>query len=265
MAGAPPGQGYGFDAQAYREWSGPQKEWGARLIDSMELRGDERVLDIGCGDGLLTARLARLVPRGRAHGIDASGSMIALARTLEGENLSFQVMDVNAMPYREEFDVAFSNAALHWVTDHRRMLERVREALRPGGRIHFNFAGEGNCSNLFRVEREEMASAEFAPHFAGFAWPWFMPRPEEHARMLARAGFRDVRVRGQVADRYFTTEELVNWIDQPSIVPLLEWVQDLAVRARFRDRVVRRMVAETRVPDGRHFETFRRVDSFARR
>jgi trans-aconitate methyltransferase len=259
------GQGYGFDAKQYRDWSRMQKEWGAKLISSMRLEGGEAVLDIGCGDGLLTAQIAALLPRGRAVGIDASSNMIGLAKSLETENLEFRVMDVMSMPFRAEFDVAFSNAALHWVTDHRAMLARVREALRVDGRIRFNFAGDGNCSNLFRVEREEMASKEFSRYFEDFAWPWFMPRPDEYRATLRASHFADIEVEGQVADRLFTTEELVNWIEQPSIVPLLEHLKEPEVRKRFHDRVVARMVEETRQPDGLHFETFRRVDVRARR
>lgn len=258
-------KGYGFDAERYRDWSRPQKEWGAKLIASMCLRGDESVLDIGCGDGLLTAQIAALVPNGKVVGIDSSSNMIGLAMELQGSNLSFQVLDAKDMSFHEEFSVAFSNAALHWVTDHRSLLRKVRRALAPGGRVHFNFAGEGNCSNLFRVEREEMASMEFAPLFQDFVWPWFMPRPDDYSRMVRHAGFAEVRVEGQVADRHFSTEELVNWIEQPSIVPLLEHLKDPVLRQEFRDRVVRRMVEETRTPDGRHFETFRRVDVYAKK
>ncbi|MCU0860997.1 MAG: methyltransferase domain-containing protein [Methanomassiliicoccales archaeon] len=265
MPGPAPGKGYGFDAERYRAWSRPQREWGERLISSLHLQGDERVLDIGCGEGTLTARIASLVPKGSVLGMDASSSMVGLAKGLEASNLEFVVMDASRMGFEGEFDLVFSNAALHWVLDHRDLLARVCHALRPGGRSRLNFAGEGNCSNLFRVEREEMASEEFAVSFEGFVWPWFMPRPEDHRRMLSEAGFTDIQVEGQVADRHFTTEELVNWIDHPSIVPLLEWIGDPAMSQRFRDRVVHRMVEETRTPDGRHFETFRRVDSSARR
>jgi trans-aconitate 2-methyltransferase len=259
------GQGYGFDAKRYRDWSQMQKEWGAKLISSLMLEGDEEILDIGCGDGMLTARIAALVPRGRVLGIDSSFNMVSLAEELGTENLEFRLMDVSSMPFQDEFDVAFSNAALHWVTDHRAMLARVRGALRANGRIRINFAGDGNCSNLFRVEREEMASKEFAHHFQDFTWPWYMPRPEEYASTLCASGFTDVEVEGQVADRLFTTEELVNWIEQPSIVPLLEHLKGPELRQCFRDRVVARMVEETRQPDGMHFETFHRVDVRARR
>ena len=256
-------QGYGFDAERYRNWSKHQKEWGSALIAQMALRGDESVIDLGCGDGVLTAKIAGLVPRGDVLGVDASSSMIEAARRSETGNLRFQVLDVNHMPFIAQFDVVFSNAALHWITDHRSLLRSIHQALRPEGRIYLNFAADGNCSNLFRIEREEMASERFHRYFEDFRWPWFMPVVEEYSQMVEGTGFHEVQVSGQVADRTFAREELVNWIEQPSIVPLLEHLRNEEVREDFRRRVVERMIEETRQPDGSFFETFRRINVIA--
>jgi len=257
--------GYGFDAERYRNWSKHQKEWGARLISQMALRGDESIIDLGCGDGLLTAKLAELVPDGQVLGVDASSAMIEAAQGSEGGNLRFEVLDINYLSCSERFDVAFSNAALHWVTDHRRLLSNLHQALRPGGRIYLNFAADGNCSNLFRIEREEMTSSRFSGYFEDFEWPWYMPVVRDYAQLVEAAGFLEHSITGQVADRRFTQEELVNWIEQPSIVPLLEHLRLPRVREDFRRRVVERMIEETRQPDGSFFETFRRINVVASR
>jgi trans-aconitate 2-methyltransferase len=254
-----------FDGRKYEKASTHQKQWGTKLIAELGLCGSERVLDLGCGDGALTAQIAALLPQGEALGIDASQGMIDVARQKQSGNLRFLLMDINELDFSEEFDVVFSNATLHWVKDHRRMLQRVRRALRPGGVLRFDFAGEGNCSHFFRVVREAMARPEFARHFAGFVWPWYMPSVTEYETIVAQSGFCEARVWGENADRHFPdAEAMVKWVDQPSLVPFLACVAAEA-RSAFRDFVVGRMIEETREQDGRCFETFRRVNVSARR
>jgi len=107
-----------FDGKKYEKASTHQKEWGMKLIAELGLRGTERVLDLGCGDGALTAQIAAHLPRGKALGIDASEGMIDVARQKQTGNLHFVLMDINELSFVEEFDVVFSNATLHWVQDH---------------------------------------------------------------------------------------------------------------------------------------------------
>jgi len=132
-----------FDGEKYRQASFHQKEWGARLISEFQWRGEESVLDLGCGDGVLSAQLARLVPQGSVLGVDASQNMIAAARQQERENLHFAIQNIETMNFAEEFDVIFSNAELHWVKDHERLLFCVYKALKIDGIFRCNFAGKG--------------------------------------------------------------------------------------------------------------------------
>ena len=253
-----------FDGKKYENASAHQKEWGTKLIAELGLQGNESVLDLGCGDGVLTMNLAELVPQGEVVGIDASRGMIEAARTRERGILSFRRLDINELSFKERFDVVFSNATLHWVKDHRRLLQNVQRALRPGGRLRFNFAGDGNCSNFFAVIRDAMVQAEFRAFFADFDWPWYMPHVDEYQILAEASGLRDVRVWGENTDRYFPDEEaMIRWIDQPSLVPFLVHVADLEQKA-FRDFVVRRMIEKTKQADGRCFETFRRINVSAR-
>jgi len=254
-----------FDGKKYETASSHQKEWGGKLIEELHLRGNESILDLGCGDGALTARLAELVPEGEVVGIDASRGMIDVAGEKEKGNLRFLLLDIDALEFAGRFDVVFSNATLHWVLDHRRLLGNVKRALRDGGVARFNFAGDGNCSHFFAVIREAMARAEFSGWFQDFHWPWYMPAVAEYRAMAEAAGFGSARVWGENADRYFPdVEAMIRWIDQPSIVPFLTCVPE-AGKASFREYVVRRMVEETRQADGRHFETFRRIHLLARK
>ena len=255
-----------FDAEKYKKASTHQKEWGKRLIAELNLKGSERILDLGCGDGGLTTGLAELVPDGQVIGIDASSAMIESARKAhKAENLKFELMDINAIDFEAEFDVVFSNATLHWVKDHQRLLRNVYKGLKSGGTAHFNFAGDGNCSYFFKVVKEVMAEKEYAGYFEGFDWPWYMPRIDEYEKLLKESSFEDAKVWGENADRYFADAEVITkWIEQPSLVPFLKCVAG-ADKRLFRDTIVERMIKETIQDDGTCFETFRRVRVFAKK
>jgi len=255
-----------FDGKKYAKASTHQQEWGTKLIAELGLQGGECVLDLGCGDGTLTAQIAELLPQGEVVGIDASQGMIAAALPKTRKHLQFRLMDINELDLLERrFDVVFSNATLHWVKNHRRLLEHVRRSLRAGGRVRFNFAGDGNCSHFFKVIREAMAVDGFSAHFGEFEWPWYMPPVEEYLALVESSGLHDARVWGENADRYFPDEEaMIRWVDQPSLVPFLAHVPDRDKLA-FREFVVARMLEETQQDDGRCFETFRRINVSARK
>lgn len=254
-----------FDGEKYKKASRHQKEWGNSLIDQIRPRGDEAVLDLGCGDGVLTERLAQLVPRGTVLGIDASKGMIETARRIERENLSFIQMDIDAMDFQERFDIIYSNAALHWVKDHRLLLKNSLRALKSGGRIYWNFAGEGTCAAFNDITQKIIEKPEYAGYFAGFEWPWVMLAGGEYERMARAAGFTIVSMTEENRDRYFAdADELIGWIDQPSIVPFLQEVPE-EKKERFRQEVITEMMGRTRQMDGTYFETFRRINICAER
>lgn len=129
-----------FDGERYRQASAHQKEWGARLIAELGLRGNEDILDLGCGDGVLTASLADAVPHGSVIGIDSSEGMIEVANGQHRHNLTFRLLDIFESGYRYEFDIVFSNATLHWIKNHSKLLTIVRRALKDGGVLRANFA-----------------------------------------------------------------------------------------------------------------------------
>ena len=186
--------------------------------------------------------------------------MICAALPRERHNLHFRRLDINDLDYVDQFDVIFSNAALHWVKDHQRLFRNVHRALRRGGLLRCNFAGEGNCAGFFSVIREAMAQREFQSFFAGFEWPWYMPPVDAYRALAESSGLHDVKVWGENADRHFPDEQaLTRWIDQPSLVPFLAHVDDRWKDA-FRDFVVGRMIEATQQEDGRCFETFRRIN-----
>ena len=254
-----------FDGEKYEKASNHQEEWGNKIIAELQLQGNERILDLGCGDGRLTARLAQQVPQGMAIGIDASHGMIDAAQKHKRKNLRFEVQDVNHFQLNDSFDLIFSNAALHWIKDHRTLLSRCLDLLNDDGRLHWNFAADGNCGNFFVTVREVMRHNEFSGCFTDFNWPWYMPVLEEYRELLQESSFQEVEVWGENADRYFPdADAMIRWIEQPSIVPFLDRVERDRQQA-FRDTVVKGMLEKCLKKDGRCFETFRRINVRAKK
>lgn len=255
-----------FDGEKYKKVSSHQKEWGNRIIAEFEFKGNEYILDLGCGDGILTAQLADMVPNGFVLGIDSSQGMIDAAIKNKKPNLEFQLLDTDQIDFKERFDFIFSNATLHWIKDHKKLLSNIYNVLKADGIARFNFAADGNCSHFFKVVKEMIGLEKFTQHFKEFEWPWYMPQVEEYETLAKVFSFKEVKVWGENADRYFNNaEELIGWIEQPSIVPFLEHLADNTLKRSFRDLVVDKMIKETLQKDGRCFETFRRVNLFVRK
>ena len=255
-----------FDAEKYKKASTHQKEWGNKLIAELNLKSNERILDLGCGDGGLTAQLAKLVPDGFVVGIDASQGMVEAARnTHKAKNLRFDLIDINTINFDSEFDILFSNATLHWIKNHMLLLKNTYKSLKVGGIVRFNFAADGNCSHFFKVVKQVMAEKEYAKYFDNFEWPWYMPNIEEYQEKLTHFDFKEANVWGENTDRYFANkEEMIRWVDQPSLVPFLKYIDDTD-KQNFRDIVVEQMIKETVQPDGTCFETFRRINILAKK
>jgi len=255
-----------FDGEKYKQASEQQKTWGRKLIAEFDFKGGEKILDLGCGDGVLTAELAKFVPDGFVLGIDASESMIETARKYNaGANVRFEPLDINAIDFESEFDLVFSNATLHWIKDHGKLLSNVFKALKDNGTARFQFAGDGNCSNLIRILKEVISARKYASYFAEFDWPWYMPAHDEYRALLDEAAFAEKKIWSENGDKQFeSAEAMVKWIDQPSLVPFLGHVAGKD-RQSFRDAVVERMIKETLQSDGTYFETFRRINVLARK
>jgi len=189
---------YRWDATDHRDSSSQQKKWGRELLSKLSLRGDERVLDIGCGDGRLTAEIAALLSAGSALGIDSSHEMIELARSSfpseTHPNLSWEVMDARELSFEDEFDVAFSNAALHWVSEQALVLKGVERSLRGGGLLLFQMGGRGNAANVIEVLVSLLSRDKWGGYFHDFSVPYRFCAPQDYERWLRDAGLRPMRV-----------------------------------------------------------------------
>jgi trans-aconitate methyltransferase len=159
------------------------------------------VLDVGCGDGKITAEIADRLPRGAVLGVDASRDMIAFARSHFGaparSNTTFAVADASHLEYRAEFDLVVSFNALHWVRDQGAALRGIAQALRPAGRAFLEFVPQGGRASLEDVLEETRKSARWAHYFTGYTAPYVHPTPEAYERL---AKDRGLRVEGVVVE-----------------------------------------------------------------
>jgi len=181
-----------WDASVYHRVSDPHVEWGRRVLARLPLRGDETVLDAGCGSGRLTAFLLERLPRGRVLAVDASENMLreAAARLAPrfGDRVSFLRADLQTLALPVPVDALFSTATFHWIPDHPRLFRGLFAALVPGGRLVAQCGGGPNLAGLLARVADLMA----APAFAGWGGPWEFASAETTADRLRAAGFADV-------------------------------------------------------------------------
>src|SRR5262249_37128875 len=181
-------------AGAYYRRSGLQQQMAEEQLGRLTLAGGERILDVGCGDGKITAEIAARVPRGSVLGVDPSRDMIAFASGRFGPpahaNLRFEVADARRLPYRDEFDLVVSFNALHGVPEQDAALAASRAALKPHGRALLRFVPAGQRESLEDVIEEVRQRPRWAGRFAGFRRPYVHLPPEEYRALAERAGLR---------------------------------------------------------------------------
>jgi trans-aconitate 2-methyltransferase len=185
----------GWDADAYHRVSSPQVAMAAAVVERLDLRGDETVLDAGCGSGRVTRLLLERLPRGRVVAVDASPDMVARAREeLRGLPADVREADVATLLLApgEQVDAVFSNATFHWVPDHDALFAALAAALRPGGRLSAQCGGEGNVSAVHATALQAAADCGLGFRFAGWPRPWNFAGPEQTEARLRAAGFDDI-------------------------------------------------------------------------
>ena len=172
-------KGYALNARFVSDLSGDVVAW-------LDPKPGMRILDVGCGDGAVTEKLA--AAGCQVVGIDTSPSMIQSAQI---RKLDARLGDVLTMTFDAEFDAVFSNAVLHWVREPETAARAMRKALKPSGRFAAEFGGHGNVAAVATALR---AAAKLHGGDAGLAAPWFYPTPDEYSATLTTAGFKVERV-----------------------------------------------------------------------
>jgi trans-aconitate methyltransferase len=214
---------------------------GMPVVELLAPQAGERILDVGCGDGVLTEAL--VAAGAIVFGVDGSPEMIAAAKA---RGLDVVLADAQALDLPEEYDAAFSNAALHWMLDASGVAEGIFRALKPGGRFVGEMGGEGNVATIWRAVRAELAARGHEPRQQDTHW---YPSVEAFSGVYAAAGFTDIEAR---------------LIPRPTPLPtgVAGWVRTFRTglmdaegipeneQLAIGDAVQRRTEAELRQPDG---------------
>ena len=186
-----------WNAGLYHEISSPQQSWGRRVLERLPLAGTERVLDIGCGTGRLTAEIAERLPAGRVVGVDSSVAMLETASQWLRERspgTHLVLADAAALPFRRVFDAAFSGATFHWIQDHAALFRSIVMTLRPGGRLVAQCGGGPNLAMLYGRADRLMREPRFARYFEEWSDPTHFADVDSTRRRLVAAGFVDIEV-----------------------------------------------------------------------
>jgi trans-aconitate 2-methyltransferase len=178
-----------WNAGSYERMSAPIEAMGRDVLSRLDLRGDETVLDAGCGTGRVTAALLERLPHGRVIAADGSPSMIDQARErLGSDRVEFVVADLAELRLATPVDAVLSTATFHWVPDHDALFTRLFGVLRPGGRLVAQCGGAGNIASILEaIERVDH------PALRGWPGPWRFETPEATEERLSGIDFTDVR------------------------------------------------------------------------
>ncbi len=197
MTGPNPSQAREWNSSEYHRLSGPQVSWGIKVLSRLQLRGDELVLDAGCGTGRLTGELLEALPRGRVVALDISQNMLRSAREhlrpQFGEQAQVVAADLQELPFESAFDGIVSTAVFHWVLDQHRLFRSLHRALRPGGWLQAQCGGGANLARLRKRMTTLAASPKYSRYLAGFPEPWLYQDAEGAAETLRRSGFVEVQ------------------------------------------------------------------------
>jgi trans-aconitate 2-methyltransferase len=173
-----------WDASSYDRMSDPQLAMARDVSDRLDLRGDEHVLDAGCGTGRVTEVLAQRVPEGTVIAVDGSQKMVEETRK---RGITAFTADLAELTLDEPVDAILSTATFHWIADHERLFTRLHAALEPGGKLSAQCGGAGNVGNV-----QTAIDAVDHPALRGWEGPWNFATPDQTTERLRNAGFTDV-------------------------------------------------------------------------
>ena len=206
-----------WDARTYDQVSRlVQYRWGQQVIKWRKWHGDEIVMDAGCGSGLLTKQLAKQVPRGKVYAVDIDYNMIKRAKNnLKSiDNIEIIQSSFTDVDLPTKVDVIFSNSALHWAQDHRKVFQNFLEMLKPmnsnditdinvgsdsniigsSGQLLIQCGGYGNLQEIIAILERIARLDQFKEHFADWKQPWYFAKAEDTNKLLQEIGYVNTKV-----------------------------------------------------------------------
>ena len=187
-----------WNPEDYAKNSDAQLKWARSLTENLNLEQYRSILDVGCGDGKITADFAAKLPQSQIVGVDASNEMIAYARqkypASEYSNLTFNCMDARALDFDTEFELVFSNATLHWVDNHRAFLEGTNSALKDSGRLIISCGGKDNAAQVLATFAKLIERDAWQSYFTEFSNPYFFKGTKDYQTWLEQTGFAIARL-----------------------------------------------------------------------
>ncbi len=187
-----------WDPAGYGGSPSRHKLWAMEFAKKLRLDGGESVLDIGSGDGKITSEISLSVPRGHVTGIDNSIDMIEYSKAYysakDFPNLEFLLLDVLDMKFERQFDLVYSTSALHWLSGHVPVLERIRKSLKSSGRLYIQMGGKGNMQDLFSSLYKIAGNKKWENYFSSFRFSFGYYGIDEYKKWLAETGFKPLRI-----------------------------------------------------------------------
>ncbi len=188
-----------WNAAEYAKRSRLQETMANEVLALLALEGVQHVLDVGCGDGKISAQIAARIPAGTVIGVDPSRDMIAFASNhfppATQPNLRFEVADARSLSFRAEFDLVVSFNALHWIPDQDAALRSIRAAMKSDARAQFRLVPQGERKSIETAVEETRCSPRWASYFRDFRDPYLRMTPEQYAMAAERNRFNVVRIR----------------------------------------------------------------------
>ena len=230
-----------WNPEDYAKNSDAQLKWARSLTQDIDLQQYQSILDVGCGDGKITADFARRLSESHIVGVDASPEMIAYAKEKypmsEYPNLIFYSIDAQSLEFQQEFDLVFSNATLHWVDNHRAFLKGANQALKENARLIISCGGKGNAAQILDTFAELTADSAWKVYFKDFYNPYFFYGLEDYQTWLKESKFKIKRLELVPKDMTHQGKEgLAGWI-RTTWMPFTKHVPE-ARRDEFIDRFV---------------------------
>jgi trans-aconitate 2-methyltransferase len=257
-----------WDAGTYDKVStNVQLQWGRKLLDKRRWTGDEIVIDAGAGSGNLTKILADKVPNGQVYAVDIDLNMIQQAKINLSNCSNVQVIhsSMDDVKLQTKVDVIFSNAALHWVLDHQKILSYFWKLLKPNGELLIECGGYGNLEKILSMIFKIIQSDQFRSYFANWKKSWYFPRPDDTERLLKHIGFRDIRVYLLKQPMiYHDRESFMQFVKTVIMKPFLDHLGDTKKKDQFFKAFVSQMEQQQQSKIGWVLD-YVRLDIFARK